>query len=54
MVGVLAQEAPNPSLAISLAAYSARAGFECELFVSKGNEWKLAPNSLYQLISYGV
>jgi threonine synthase len=54
MIAILAQDAPSPILAISLAAYSARAGFECELFVPKGNEWKLTPNSLYQLISYGV
>lgn len=54
MAGLLSQGTPNPSLAISLATYSARAGFECELFVPKGNEWKLIPNSLYQLISYGV
>jgi threonine synthase len=54
VAGILAEGTPNPTLAISLAAYSARAGFDCELFVSKGNEWKLAPNSLYQLISYGA
>jgi threonine synthase len=54
VTGILAQGTPNPSLAISLAAYSARGGFECELFVPKGNEWKLTPNSLYQLISYGA
>lgn len=54
VAGVLAQGTPNPTLAISLSAYSARAGFECELFVPKGNEWKLTPNSLYQLISYGA
>jgi threonine synthase len=54
VAGILSQGTPNPSLAISLAAYSARAGFECELFVPKGNEWKLTPNSLYQLISYGA
>jgi threonine synthase len=54
VAGILSQGTPNPSLAISLSAYSARAGFECELFVRKGNEWKLSPNSLYQLISYGT
>ena len=54
MAGILSQGIPNPSLAISLAAYSARAGLDCELFVPKGNEWKLTPNSLYQLISYGA
>jgi threonine synthase len=54
MACILAQDTPTPILAISLAAYSARAGFECELFVPKGNEWKLTPNSLYQLISYGA
>ena len=54
VAGILSQGIPNPSLAISLAAYSARAGFDCELFVPKGNEWKLTPNSLYQLISYGA
>jgi threonine synthase len=54
VAGILAEGTPNPTLAISLAAYSARAGFDCELFVPKGNEWKLAPNSLYQLISYGA
>jgi threonine synthase len=54
VAGILSQGTPNPSLAISLAAYSARGGFECELFVPKGNEWKLTPTSLYQLISYGV
>jgi threonine synthase len=54
VAGILSQGTPNPSLAISLAAYSARGGFECELFVPKGNEWKLTPNSLYQLISYGA
>jgi threonine synthase len=54
VAGILSEWTPNPTLAISLAAYSARAGFECELFVPKGNEWKLAPNSLYQLISYGA
>lgn len=54
MTSILAQGAPNPILALSLAAYSARAGYGCELIVPKGNEWKLAPNSLYQLISYGV
>jgi threonine synthase len=54
MADILAQGSPNPSLTLSLAAYSARAGFECELIVPKGNEWKLTPNSLYQLISYGV
>ncbi len=42
-------------LAVSLAAYSARAGFECELFVqSNQQEWGLSPNILYQLISYGA
>ena len=41
-------------LAVSLAAYSARAGFECELFVQNNQEWGLSPNILYQLISYGT
>ncbi len=54
LAGSLVQGTPNPSLAISLAAYSARAGFECELFVTRGNEWKLTPSSLFQLVSYGA
>jgi threonine synthase len=41
------------SLAVSLAAYSARAAFECQLFVQKNQAWGLSPNILYQLISYG-
>jgi threonine synthase len=41
-------------LAVSLAAYSARAAFECQLFVQRNQGWGLSPNILYQLISYGA
>lgn len=41
-------------LAISLAAYSARAGFPCEVLIPLGEEWKLSPHRLYQIISYGA
>ncbi|MDQ3835411.1 MAG: pyridoxal-phosphate dependent enzyme, partial [Thermoproteota archaeon] len=42
------------SLAVSLAAYSARAGFECQLFVQRNLGWGLSPSILYQLVSYGT
>lgn len=41
-------------LAVSLAAYSARAGFNCELSVLDNQEWGLSPDVLYQLIVYGT
>lgn len=42
------------ALAVSLSAYCARAGFDCEVHVPRGNEWKLTPSRLYRLISYGA
>lgn len=41
-------------LAVSLAAYSARAGYNCELSVRDNQEWGLSPDVLYQLIVYGA
>ena len=41
-------------LAVSLAAYSARAAFECQLFVQRNQGWGLSPNVLYQLIRYSA
>ncbi len=41
-------------LASSLAAYCARAGLPCEVIVPKGNEWKVTPSRLYQLIAYNA
>ncbi len=41
-------------LAVSLAAYSARAGYNCELFVRDNQEWGISPYILYQLIVFGA